>query len=107
MPIAATTPVTVPAQPEAIYNVWWIARLFVQSDDASRPTTASVVYRLGKIEGGGNFVPYLDANGQMMERLLQLNDVFALAATNADVATAMNGLITLLGTLGQTQGVIS
>lgn len=108
MAITATTPVTVPAQPEVVYNVWWVARLFVQSDDTSRPTSASVVYRLGRIDGtSGSFVPYIDANGEFTDRLLNIPDLFALAATDTDVASCIASILTTVGTLGKGQNVIS
>lgn len=108
MAITSSNPVTVAAQPEAVYNVWWVARLYVGSDDASKPTTASVVYRLGRIDStSGNFVPYLDANGDFIDRLLQVDDLFALAATNTDVANLITQLLGVAGALGMGQNVIS
>jgi hypothetical protein len=108
MPISATTPVTVPAQAQVVYDTWWVARLYVQSDDASRPTTASVVYRLGRIDTGtGAFVPYIDGNGEFTEKLLEIPDLFALAASNSDVNNCIASILTTVGTLAKGQGVIS
>lgn len=105
MPITTSQPVVVPASNAITFDTWWIARLYVQSDPGV-PTTASVVYRLGRMDGA-NFVPYIDANGQPTEKLLQINDLFGLAATNTDVANTVNNLITTVGTLGKGQNVIS
>jgi hypothetical protein len=109
MPITSSSPITVdPIPAPVVYDTWWIARLFIQSDDAIKPTTATVVYRLGRMDSTtGAFVPFIDDNGDFTERLLYVPDLFALAATDSGVNATITQIITTAGDLGKSQNVIS
>lgn len=114
MPITSDTPVVIAPAPAPItYDTWWVVDLHILTmtttafdGTSSSSVPAIITYRLGRMDTG-IFVAYVDDNGNFTERRLSIPDIFVLASTDADVASAITALVTLCGTLGKLNGTIS
>jgi hypothetical protein len=104
MPIASDNPTVVPATSEKTYNLWWIEKLVGETTNKGNSTQSfaiSFVFR--KARFANNAYEFSEHDNPVVYRV---DDVFALAATNPDVATILGGLITLAGTLAKADGAI-
>lgn len=109
--IPASTPYTIPATEERVYDKWWLADLRVigallpdGTPDPSLPLNGiATLYKGRKREDGTwEMAPNIAAN----RVILRLDDIIAAAETDPDAANAIVGIMTYLVKLGYSQGVL-
>ena len=114
----AREPIVVPASEEVVYDKYWMSGMNVMARNPN-----------GKVRLGVTFVPCRDVvitpeikddqgnvtqeavlgkniQPNAQEKRLVVEDVFALAARDAEVATVMNSLFTVLKRIATERGVL-
>ena len=100
MDIQASTPVIVPAVPEQVFNLWRIPEFRVEWMSPDMPMECQALFVSAKRNADGKLV-----DGRT-HRHLQIADLWQLAAQDAEVATVLNSLITVLTRKATEAGVI-
>ena len=98
--IIATNPVVVPPVPGATFDRWVIPSLVVSWPNVDGPMSLEAWFQSARRDAAGKLVV-----GDRRTNY-HVQDVWELAATDADVANAMNGLITVLTEKARSAGVI-
>jgi len=82
--ITPTTPVTIPAVSAKTADALWISNLTINAPNLTDKVNATAMV-----------VPYNSSTGELLRgqaKMLRLNDLFGMAATNANIANAMQAL---------------
>lgn len=99
--VPGTPEVVIPAVPQRQYDRYWITRLRILSPDPNAPTTALVILTKGCKNADGTWE--LSPNPEDV-KTVEIDDVFAMAASNPDLAQVMGGLLAVIGAIGTAQG---
>jgi hypothetical protein len=83
--IQGKTTATIPARQEATYPDWWLSGLFVRLNADGTSTATLKFHRY-------NWETKVHAPEPREEREVAIDDLWGLAAENADVATAMGAI---------------
>ena len=86
--IEPTAPIEIPAQPAKVADGLWITNLVILAPEITQP-----------IRVVAQICPFVSSTGEIFKdqvKFLRIDDLFALAATNQDIATAVNALFTAL-----------
>jgi hypothetical protein len=102
MPFPSDNPVIVPPQPERDYSKWWMVRFSVNGMDPNGTTsiTAGFVRVTDKDENGVRYV----MPGSYREHTIE--DLFAMAASDPAVASLMDSIVLMAGTVAKAAGKI-
>ena len=98
--IIATNPVVVPPVPGATYDRWVIPSLVVSWPSVDGPMSLEAWFQSARRDQAGKLI-----TGEQRTNYY-VPDVWSLAATDPDVATAMNALIGALTKNAKAAGVI-
>jgi hypothetical protein len=100
--IPASSPTNVPAQGAMTYGNWWISQFMVQAQNPNNPVRVTAILRkYGTLPDGSLEFSPTDA-----PVTLTIPDLFAAAATNTDMASAIDALIAQVQALGTSQNVL-
>lgn len=94
MPIQPTNPITIPSKTA---DTLWVGFIYVNAPNPQSPVTASV-----------RLIPMNSTTGEMFSdyaKTLEIDDLFAIAADNATLASAIQGLFGAIQQLAQAQGL--
>lgn len=100
MDIPASTPVIVPAVPEQVFDLWRIPEFMVNWPSPSMPMECGATFISARRNADGNLV-----DGRT-SRFYRIADLWQLAAEDAEVASVLNSLITVLTRKATEAGVI-
>jgi hypothetical protein len=93
----------IPAIPTKLFDRWWISRLRVLAPDANAAVSVQAVMTRGcKLQDGSW---ELSTNSEDQKTFV-IEDVFAKAATDADLANVLGGLLVVIGKIGTEMGVL-
>lgn len=98
--IIATNPVVVPPVPGATFDRWVIPSLVVSWPSVDGPMTLEAWFQAARRDQAGKLI-----TGQQRTNYF-VGDVWALAAQDAEVAAALNGLVAALTKKAKAAGVI-
>lgn len=98
--IPATNPVVQPAVPEVVFDLWRIPEFQVAWPAPTLPMSCVTMFQSAKRGDDGVLI-----DGPVRE-WYQIPDLWAVAAEDAEVASAMNALIAVLTKKAREAGVI-
>lgn len=101
MAIPATKPTNVPAQSARVYDKWWMTQMMVQAGDPNKKVRATVMLKKYATLPDGSFEL---EDGQATT--VVIDDLFHVAQSNTDVATAISALMTAVASYGASKGVL-
>lgn len=99
MPITpSTTEIVIPPTEAKVANKYWITSLAIWSPTVNAPARVEC-----------HLLPYNEQTGEAfptLARSFTIDDIFPVAATDADVAMAMGAIFNAIDKLAKQQGVI-
>lgn len=98
--IFATQPVVIPPQPEVVFDRWIIQDVSIRWPSTTGPMPMEVAFRVAKRENNGNLTV-----GKTVRRMT-VDDLWALAATDAGVAAALNSFVEQVTRVATERGLI-
>ncbi len=109
MAITTTNPLTVPATVERTYDLWWLTNLTINAGDPNGIATATANFRRFTRDeyGVGHFAPTTGMGDDDASANYHIENVFALAASDPNVAALIDNLINTVGELARTAGKIT
>ena len=88
------------AEPEMVYDKWWLINLEVIADKPNEPVSVKVILRkAAKLEDGSWRLSPKSGNKEFI-----IEDVFAKAETNPDLAQVLGGLLLQVQAIGNEMG---
>lgn len=115
MPILSEEPIEVPAREASIYDSWWLLNLNVASEVPNGPTLVRAVFRLSSLvdvvdpetnETKQVLSFYRDERGNTVDRVLDINDLFAMSKQSPEVGALIDTVIGTIGAIAKSQGII-
>ena len=100
MDIPASTPVVIPAVPEQVFDLWRIPEFAVNWPAPDMPMECQATFVSARRNADGKLV-----DGRT-SRFYRIADLWQLAAEDAEVASVLNSLITVLTRKATEAGVI-
>lgn len=100
MDIQAASPIVVPAKPQEVFDLWRIPQLMVHWPRPEFPMILEATFQACRRDEAGQMI-----DGKTV-KTFSVPDLWALAATDPQVAQVMNGLIAVLTAKAQEGGVI-
>ena len=100
--IEATDATEVPATGVRVYDRWWVESLMINAGDPNGPVSATVRLRkYRRIDDGGRELSPADE-----PVTLDLPDLFAAAARDQHLASAIDAVLSAVHQLGRARGVL-
>ena|ERR1051326_3641618 len=101
--IQAATPVSTQPVPAKTYNQWFLTMLHVDALDASKQKYQAVAnLSLGLQNADGS----VELDPSTPQATLTIPDLYAAAATDADLANVMGAIVLYLIKLGKAEGIV-
>ena len=100
--IPASTPIVTPAVPAQTYPLWVVESLVFNGDGIEQPLTAEAWFRSARRDSTSSTGWVLGDQ----RRNYHIADVWALAGSDANVATSMSALVATLTRLATAAGVL-
>lgn len=109
----ASTPVVKPATSEVTYDKYWLKRLNVSANDSTKPIEMVAMFVPARdmtatidVDGVPTTISYKELMPDGPEKVLRIDDVFALAEANNTFAATMNAVFDALKTIATDRGLL-
>lgn len=93
----------IPATPTKVFDRWWISKLRILAPDANASVSAHVIMTKGCKLQDGSWELSIRAEDQ---KAFIIDDLFAKAAIDEDLANVLGGLLIVIGKIGTEMGVL-
>ena len=100
MDIQATNPVVVPPVPQHVYDLWIIPQVTIEWMKVTDPMTLIATFQSARRNEAGQ----MEAGN--LYKSIEIQDLWALAAQDAEVASAMTAFIAALTKVAKASGTI-
>ena len=100
----SSNPSTTPAESEKVYDKYWMVRFEVHGTDPTEPMKMRAHFLPCRdVVDGETSYKELQPNGERVS--IAIDDLFAEAATDPEIASLINGILSKLVDIGKDQGI--